>query len=529
MKAVTRMLAITSTRFVLALAAFGMPSAGWAQEAKPRPSEDVKSRQERVENGIEPVELGKGQEPAKLSLAELMKLYNAPGLTVAVIDGYKIVWTKAYGTTELGGKAAVTTKTLFQAGSISKPVAATGMLALVQAGKLSLDEDVNVKLKTWKVPENEFTKEEKVTLRRLASHTAGLTVHGFPGYDVDEKVPTIVQILNGEKPVANTPEIRVDFVPGSKWRYSGGGVTIEQLLMMDVSAKPFPALMKETVLDKIGMSDSSYEQPLPAAWAARTAVGTYASGKPVHGKWHVYPEMAAAGLWTTPTDLAKFAIEIALSKEGKSNKVLTQKTVGEMFTHPPSAPDFGIGIGLPAQRPGEFGHDGADEGFQAMLVMNAETGQGVAIMANSDNGIAVAEEYARSVAKEYGWKYGGVARSEAEQLVLVAALKGADAVLRRYDELKNSPDPKKRPEEYVLNMIGYRVFMQSGKAAEAVKLFARNVEEFPASSNVYDSLAEAYAAVGKKELAIENYEKSLAMDPKNGHAKEELKKLKGGE
>ena len=529
MKAVTRMLAITSTRFVLALVAFGMPSASWAQEAKPRPSEDVKSRQERVENGIEPVEMGKGQEPAKLSLAELMKLYNAPGLTVAVIDGYKIVWTKAYGTTELGGKAAVTTKTLFQAGSISKPVAATGMLALVQAGKLSLDEDVNVKLKTWKVPENEFTKEQKVTLRRLASHTAGLTVHGFPGYDVDEKVPTIVQILNGEKPVANTPEIRVDFVPGSKWRYSGGGVTIEQLLMMDVSAKPFPALMKETVLDKIGMSDSSYEQPLPAAWAERTAVGTYASGKPVHGKWHVYPEMAAAGLWTTPTDLAKFVIEIALSKEGKSNKVLTQKTVGEMFTHPPSAPDFGIGIGLPAQRPGEFGHDGADEGFQAMLVMNAETGQGVAIMANSDNGIAVAEEYARSVAKEYGWKYGGVARSEAEQLVLVAALKGADAVLRRYDELKNSPDPKKRPEEYVLNMIGYRVFMQSGKAAEAVKLFARNVEEFPASSNVYDSLAEAYAAVGKKELAIENYEKSLAMDPKNEHAKEELKKLKGGE
>ena len=164
----------------------------------------------------------------------------------------------------------------------------------------------------------------------------------------------------------------MDFVPGTKWRYSGGGVTIEQLAMTDVSGKHFPALMKETVLDKIRMSDSSYEQPLPAAWAARTAVGTYASGKSVHGKWHVYPEMAAAGLWTTPTDLAKFVIEIALSKQGKSNKVLTQKTVDEMFTHPPSAPDFGIGIGLAASRPGEFGHDGADEGFQAMLVMNAE-------------------------------------------------------------------------------------------------------------------------------------------------------------
>src|SRR6202008_2867755 len=199
------------------------------------------------------------------------------------------------------------------AGSISKPVAAAGMLALVQEGKLSLDEDVNQKLKSWKVPENEFTREQKVTLRRLASHTAGLTVHGFPGYEVGEKLPTLVQILNGEKP-ANTLPIRVDLVPGTKERYSGGGVTIEQQVMMDVTGKAFPALMKETVLDKIGMSDSSYEQPLPEAWAARTPTGTYQDGKPVHGKWHVYPEMAAAGLWTTPGDLAKFAIEIALAR-----------------------------------------------------------------------------------------------------------------------------------------------------------------------------------------------------------------------
>jgi len=233
--------------------------------------------------------------------------------------------------TEPGGTVPVTPKTLFQAGSISKPVAAAGMLALVQEGKLSLDEDVNQKLKTWKVPENEFTKEQKVTLRRLASHSAGLTVHGFPGYDVDEKVPTLLQIFNGEKP-ANTAPIRVDFVPGSDERYSGGGVTIEQQLMMDASGKQFPALMKETVLDKIGMNDSSYQQPLPGARAALTAGGARQDGQPVHGKWHVYPEMAAAGLWTTPTDLAKFAIEIALSKQGKSNKVLTQKTTQEMLT-----------------------------------------------------------------------------------------------------------------------------------------------------------------------------------------------------
>ena len=134
----------------------------------------------------------------------------------------------------------MTTRTLFQAGSISKPVAAAGALALVEQGKLALDEDVNQKLKTWKVPDNEFTKTEKVTLRRLMSHTAGLTVHGFPGYDVDAPLPTLVQIFNGEKP-ANTAPIRVDIMPGTKSRYSGGGVTIEQQLMIDVTGKPFPS------------------------------------------------------------------------------------------------------------------------------------------------------------------------------------------------------------------------------------------------------------------------------------------------
>jgi CubicO group peptidase (beta-lactamase class C family) len=351
-------------------------------------------------------------------------------------------------------------------------------------------------------------------------------VHGFPGYDVDEKVPTLVQIFNGEKP-ANTAPIRVDFEPGTKERYSGGGVTIEQQVMMDVTDKPFPALMKEMVLDKIGMSDSSYEQPLPAAWAARTAVGTYAGGKSVHGKWHVYPEMAAAGLWTTPTDLAKFAIEIALSKQGKSNRVLSQKTTQEMLTAQPNTGGTGIGFALPKSRPGEFGHNGADEGFQALLVMNWETGQGVAIMANSDNGILVANELLRSVAKEYGWKYAAGERGSAEQLMLIAALKGADAALKKYDELKRTGDAKKRPEEFILNMIGYRVFMQAGKTDDAIKVFEKNVREYPESSNVYDSLGEAYAAAGKKELAIENYEKSLHLDPKNDNAKERLKKLRG--
>ena len=390
-------------RFVLA-AAFLIsvtPRMGARTSAPSATNPDAQgARIQRIEAAVVDLPMGANQPPLRLDLQKLMELYKVPGLSFAVIDDFQIVWAKGYGVIETGSATPVTATTLFQAGSISKPVAATGALFLVEQGQLSLDEDVNQKLKTWRVPENEFTKDQKVTLRRLMSHSAGLTVHGFPGYDVDAPLPTLVQIFNGEKP-ANTAPIRVDFVPGTQVRYSGGGVTIEQQLMMDATAKPFPALLRQIVLSKIGMTDSSYEQPLPPALAARTAGGTYADGKPVHGRWHIYPEMAAAGLWTTPTDLGKFAIEIALSKHGKSNRVLSEQMTREMLT--PVLDEAGLGFFLDKENPGQFGHSGADEGFQALLTMNAESGQGLAIMADSDNGIAVGNLVLLRVAKEYGW------------------------------------------------------------------------------------------------------------------------------
>jgi len=483
---------------------------------------DSGARLRRVEETTVELPGEPGKAPLKLNLAELMKLYNVPGLSLAVIENYKIVDTKAYGVIAPGSTTPVTTRTLFQAGSISKPVAATGALSLVEQGKLSLDENVNDKLKSWKVPDNEFTATQKVTLRRLMSHTAGLTVHGFPGYDVDAPVPTLVQIFNGEKP-ANTAPIRVDVTPGTIERYSGGGVTIEQQLMMDVTGKPFPALMRQLVLDKIGMSDSSYEQPLPASRAAMTAGGTYMDGKPVHGKWHIYPEMAAAGLWTTPTDLAKFAIEIALSKQGKSNRVLSEKMTREMLT--PVLDQAGLGLFMEKENPGQFGHNGADEGFQALLTMNAETGNGVAMMANSDNGISVMISVLRRVAKEYAWNY-KMQDDNGEKLFLLAKLQGTAAALQSYDEMKKSGAADAKTLESMLNMLGYRL-LYGGKESDAVEVFQKNVQEYPQSSNVYDSLGEAYMKVGQKDLAIRNYEKSLQMDPKNTNAVERLKKLKG--
>jgi CubicO group peptidase (beta-lactamase class C family) len=513
---------IATSTFAAALALCIAPAARAQSSAAITPARpaDTAERISRIEHSAAIVPQAEGKPPITLSLSDLMEKFKVPALSIAVIDNFQIVWAKGYGVVAPDSKSPITTKTLFQAGSISKPVAATAALHMVEQGTLALDENVNDKLKSWKVPDNEFTQTEKVTLRRLMSHTAGLTVHGFPGYDVDAPLPTIVQILNGEKP-ANTDPIRVDTVPGTKFRYSGGGVTIEQLLMTDVSGKPFPLLLRETVLDKIGMADSSYEQPLPPSRAAATAGGAYWDGKPVHDKWHIYPEMAAAGLWTTPTDLAHFAIEIALSKNGQSNRVLSQKVTNEMLT--PVLEDSGLGFFMGKQNPGQFGHDGADEGFQALLTMNANTGKGLVIMADSDNGISVADFLLRSVAKEYSWnhKFGNNLTSE---LILLALVSGSPAAMRRYDELKKS-GASEHLDEGTLNSLGYMLLF-SRKTSDAIAVFQRNAQEFPKSGNVYDSLGEAYMKNGQKDLAIENYEKSLQLDPKNQNAVEMLTKLK---
>jgi CubicO group peptidase (beta-lactamase class C family) len=329
-----------------------------------------------------------------------MDALHVPGVSIAVIHKGRIEWARGFGVTRIGG-AAVTPDTLFQAGSISKPVAAMAVLRLVQSNKLNLDVDVNQYLKSWKVPQNRFTEQKIVTLRELLTHTAGMTVHGFPGYASDAAVPTIVQVLNGESP-ANTPAIRVDTVPGTLWRYSGGGYVVAQLLLTDVTGETFPKLLHDTVLGPIGMTHSSYEQPLPAKVAAQAATPYDQNGAAIHGGPHTYPEMAPAGLWTTPSDLARYAIEVQQSLAGKANHVLTQAMTREMLK-PGGLGSWGLGLqlgGKPEQP--NFGHSGADEGFQANLVAYND-GDGVAIMTNSDNGGQLANEITRTVAHEYGW------------------------------------------------------------------------------------------------------------------------------
>jgi tetratricopeptide (TPR) repeat protein len=241
----------------------------------------------------------------------------------------------------------------------------------------------------------------------------------------------------------------------------------------------------------------------------------------VHGKWHVYPEMAAAGLWTTPTDLAKFAIEVALSKQGKSNRILSQKITNQMLT--PVMNDVGLGFFLDKDNSGQFGHDGADRGFQALLTMNADTGNGVVIMVNSDNGTSLANHIVRRVAKEYAWNYKLQPENAGEELFLLTKLKGIPAAFERYDELKLQAGAV---NEQTLNTMGYSL-LYGGREMDGLRAFQKNIQEYPQSSNVYDSLGEAYMKTGQKDLSIQSYEKSLQLNPKNDNAVRRLKKLKG--
>jgi CubicO group peptidase (beta-lactamase class C family) len=364
-------------------------------------SDPAEERIRRIEQGLIPEPTLRNQEFPRAALADRMAINSVPGLSVAVIDDYQVAWARGYGVHEAGRPDKVTSETLFQAASISKPVTAAAVLRLVDQGRLDLDEDVNAYLTSWKMPANGLW-QPRVTLRHLLCHGGGTTVHGFPGYRRDETLPSVRQVLDGEPP-ANTPAIRVNALPGTQMRYSGGGTTIVQQLLVDITGTPFPDLMRDLVLDPLGMRDSGYEQPLPESRWGSTTSGHRSRGGVVAGQWHIYPEMAAAGLWTTPADLARFAIEIQLARAGRSERLFSKTIVDQMLT-PQVDEHIGIGFFLDGKDSTlRFSHSGGNEGFRCLLLAYAERGQGAVVMTNSDDGWIMLDEIFRAIAIEYSW------------------------------------------------------------------------------------------------------------------------------
>lgn len=341
-----------------------------------------------------------------LDLIDRMRSYHVPGVSIAIIDNWRVVYAKGFGVKEFGKPAPVDSNTLFLAGSISKPVFASGFLRLAEERKIPLDTDVNVLLKSWKMPESRFTEKEKVTLRRLLTHTAGLTVWGFPGYDPSGPIPTVQQLLSGTPP-SNTSAVLNDTFPGSLWRYSGGGMTIAQLVSTDVTGETFPTLMRRLMLAPAGMKSSTYENPLPGARLKEASFGHERIDTPVPGGFHVYPEMAAAGLWTTASDLARWAIALSHSYRGEPGGVLSNAMAKQMISRQvQQKPPFGNGywgLGVAVGGDGDslfFTHNGRDEGFVAQLVMYPNTGKGLVIMMNGVTGVI--PEIQRAFAEMYG-------------------------------------------------------------------------------------------------------------------------------
>jgi CubicO group peptidase (beta-lactamase class C family) len=335
------------------------------------------------------------------TIEERMKYYDVPGVSIAVINEGEIAWVKTYGIIDKESKAPVTKNTLFQAASISKPVSAYGALRLVEQGKVDLNIDVNSQLTSWKLAENEFTADKKVTIKNLLNHSAGVTVHGFLGYSPDLPVPTLIQVLNGTPP-ANSNEAIVDKTPEESFRYSGGGYNIIQQLMIDVEGKPFPEIMKEQVLQPLNMQNSSFNQPLTKSQLDLAATGYLPDGSMTKGRRHTYPEMAPAGLWTTSEDLAKFAINIQKTLKGDSSIGLSKELTTKMLT--PFVEDF-IGLGIFINKKKDqvyFGHGGWNEGFSSELVAHIEKGYGVVVMINSNHPDFISE-LIRSVALTYEW------------------------------------------------------------------------------------------------------------------------------
>jgi len=340
--------------------------------------------------------------PFKWTLADRMKFYHVNGVSIAVIKDYKIEWARGYGWADSVEQRPVTTATLFQAGSISKSLNAVGILKLVQEGKLNLDSNINDYLKSWQFPYDSLSKGKKITLSNLLSHTAGLNVHGFLGYAKGDTIPTLVQVLNGEKP-ANSKAVRSMFEPSLKYEYSGGGIEISQLIAQDITGQPYDVYMWQNVLKPMDLIHSFYTQPPPAEKLSLLATGYYNDGKEVKGGYHIYPEQAAAGLWTNPTDLAHYVIETQLSLQGKSNKVLSQKMTKRMLT---PYIDSSAALGAFITKEGSekyFSHGGTDEGFVSQYYGSTENGNGVVVMANTYN-TRIFDEIINSVASVYNWK-----------------------------------------------------------------------------------------------------------------------------
>lgn len=362
-------------------------------------AEDLTTKIHKLERGLRSFDA----EDGPWSLEERMAFHKVPGVSLAIIDGGKIVFAKGYGVKEAGTSEKVDTETVFSMGSVSKIANAVLILRLAEAGVLDLSENVNSYLKRWKVPHNEYLIETSVNLRGLLSHSAGLSQWGFPNFLSDEPLPTIVETLEG-RPPAKTKPVRVFYKPGTRWRYSGGGVMVSQLVVEDVTAKQYANIAEELIFSPLNMTRTTFLNPLPEHH------GNIAKAHDQQGLlvaqprgWQTMPEMAAAGLWTTPSDFARLIVTLINSYQGLDNSFLSASIAHDMMTKV-GVSQFGLGPRVNGT--GEklrFHHWGGNDSYRAFTENFLLSGKGLVIVTNSSNGHKVINEVTNAVADAFEW------------------------------------------------------------------------------------------------------------------------------
>lgn len=380
----------------------------------------IEQRIQRIENGLvemsspslaEQFNADRIKTANKVTLSERMAHYNVPGVSIAVINDYKVEWTKGYGVVKSGSDKPVTTETCFEAASTTKLLTSAAALHLLEQGMLDLDEDVNQKLKSWKIPENEFTQNEKVILRRLLTHQSGLTRPDGGFSEEEGSVPTLLQVLKGEAPARNQAAF-VEYVPGTKHQYSNMGYIVIQLLIEDVMGKPYAQIVQETVFAPVGMKNSTVIHPLNAEFKSNVALPHDGEGNSYDRPQHP-TALGHGALVATPADLALFSIELIRAYQGQSSRIVSQKTAKKMFSAQleldPNQ-SFGLsgqGLGVFLMGAGDnfyFAYPGHNApGATCVLIASPVTGKGAVIMTNGVMGLQLSLEILAALGDEYDW------------------------------------------------------------------------------------------------------------------------------
>jgi CubicO group peptidase (beta-lactamase class C family) len=359
---------------------------------------DAQARRQQVEESLLPNVAFTG-ETTPADVEARMFEHKVPAFSGAVIRNGKLDWSAAWGALETGGTRAGC-DSLFQAGSLAKPVTLLAALRMQQQGAVDLDKDIATYLASYTLPAGAQTDANPVTLRNLFTHTSGITPGGYEGYAQEQPIPTDVQTVRAEAP-ANSRKVEVLEAPGESLVYSGGGYSVAEIALQDTLKQPFEQLMQQWLLTPVGMRQADFTVPLPAASHAHTARGHRADGSVVPGGWHHHPEQAAAGLWATASDMAAFLIELHKGYVGTS-KVFTQASIRELMANPIDRHAYGFRL-IGEGEDMFLTHYGGTVGYRAGMTLNLRTGDGAVYLANADNGSNLGREFLAAVSRAYQW------------------------------------------------------------------------------------------------------------------------------